>query len=187
MRIGVKVDGGDQSRQCIGEIAHGICSLPNPILVGGHTDRTTFPAGSTYTNWELSADRANAARRELESNCVKPEQIRRIVGYADTEPLIPDDPYAVGNRRISITVLRLAGGEGVAIGDKNDGKEQILDPKNAKPDLSKPVYAPPVSAEPPSNHGEVPVPDIKLGDKKSVSVGTPDEIPANVKVRKENH
>ena len=174
-----------EAKAIIGEIAHGICSLPNPILVGGHTDRTTFPPGSTYTNWELSADRANAARRALEGNCVKPEQIRRIVGYADTEPLIPDDPYAVTNRRISITVLRLAG-EGGTMGEKNNDKEKILEPKDLKPDLSKPVDAPPVnSSEPPSTHGEMPVPDIKPADKKSVSVGTPDEIPSHLKVRKE--
>lgn len=94
------------ARAILAEIAQVICSLPNPLLVGGHTDRRLFPPGSAYTNWELSADRANAARRELQANCVPPEQIRRIVGYADTELLVPDDPYATANRRISITVLR---------------------------------------------------------------------------------
>jgi chemotaxis protein MotB len=97
------------ARAILAEIARAICGLPNPIVVGGHTDRHHFPPGSTYTNWELSADRANAARRELEANCVRPEQIRRIVGYADTQPLVPEDPYAAANRRISITVLRLHG------------------------------------------------------------------------------
>jgi chemotaxis protein MotB len=176
-----------EAKAILDEIAHGICSLPNPLLIGGHTDRTTFPPGSIYTNWELSADRANAARRELEANCVKPEQIRRIVGYADTEPLIADDPYAVGNRRISVTVLRMAGangGDGVAQDDKNTSQEQIVDPKSVKPDLSKPVSAPsePLPQVKPS---EFKVPEFKAGDKKSISVGTPDEIPANLKVRKE--
>jgi chemotaxis protein MotB len=93
----------------LAEIARGICQLPNPITIGGHTDRKPFENGSAYTNWELSADRANAARRTLEANCVKPAQVRRVVGYADTELLLPDAPFAAANRRISITVLRVAG------------------------------------------------------------------------------
>lgn len=91
------------------EIAESICNLPNKINIGGHTDSRVFPSENGYTNWELSADRANAARRVLEAGCVKPDQIRRIVGFADTEPLIPEDLYSPANRRISITVLRLAG------------------------------------------------------------------------------
>jgi chemotaxis protein MotB len=95
------------ARSVLDEIAKGVCELPNPLLIGGHTDRHLFAPNSTYTNWELSADRANAARRELEKGCVKPEQIKRIVGYADTNLLVPTDPYAMANRRISITVMRL--------------------------------------------------------------------------------
>ena len=97
----------ENARQILTEIARGICELPNPIFMGGHTDRRVFPNGSTYTNWELSADRANAARRFLERSCVKPEQIRRVIGYADTELLYPSDPFAPANRRISITVARI--------------------------------------------------------------------------------
>ena len=95
------------ARSILDEIAKGVCELPNPLLIGGHTDRHLFAPNSTYTNWELSADRANAARRELEKGCVKQEQIKRIVGYADTNLLVPTDPYAMANRRISITVMRL--------------------------------------------------------------------------------
>jgi chemotaxis protein MotB len=102
-------DVSPEARPILLEISNAICQLPNPILVGGHTDKRLFPEGSLYTNWELSADRANAARRILESGCVRPEQIRRIVGYADTELLVPEDPYAPANRRISITVMRING------------------------------------------------------------------------------
>jgi chemotaxis protein MotB len=182
------------AKSILDEIAHGICALPNPILIGGHTDRTTFPAGSTYTNWELSTDRANAARRELEASCVKPEQVRRIVGYADTEPLLPDNPYDESNRRISITVMRMAGsGESPADTDKNP-EEEGEKKKSIKPDLSKPVESPiatPESGsagskpkEEPKPAGQKP-PEVKPGDKKVVTVGTPDSIPANLKVHKE--
>lgn len=95
------------AREVLAEIAKEICGLPNPIAIGGHTDKHLFPAGSNYTNWELSADRANAARRALEAGCVKPDQVQRVVGYADTELLYPNQPFAPANRRINITVLRL--------------------------------------------------------------------------------
>jgi chemotaxis protein MotB len=97
-----------EAQSFLKEIAAVICSLPNPIIVGGHTDRHLFPPNSTYTNWELSADRANAARRKLEASCDLSSRIRRVMGYADTEPLLPDDPYAPANRRISLVVMRLA-------------------------------------------------------------------------------
>lgn len=105
------------ARLILAEIARVICELPNPIKIGGHTDRHIFPGKSNYTNWELSADRANAARRELETNCVRAEQIQRIVGYADTDPLVSSDPFATANRRISIIVMRLTSADsGVAPG-----------------------------------------------------------------------
>ena len=96
-----------EAEEILKEIALGICNLPNKINIGGHTDSHVFPSANGYTNWELSADRGNAARRVLEAGCVKPSQIRRIVGFADTVPMVPDDPFAPANRRISITVLRL--------------------------------------------------------------------------------
>ncbi len=96
------------ARQVLLEVAKEVSKLPNPITIGGHTDKHLFPAGSTYSNWELSADRANAARRALESGGVKPEQVRRVVGYADTELLYPNHPFAPANRRISILVLRMS-------------------------------------------------------------------------------
>ena len=98
-----------EAKLLLTEIAKAACQLPNPIAIGGHTDKNLFPAGSTYTNWELSADRANAARRALEGGCVKAEQIRRVIGYADTELLYPNQPLAAANRRINITLLRLHG------------------------------------------------------------------------------
>lgn len=107
----------NEAREILAEIAEAICELPNPIIIGGHTDARDFPSSNGYTNWELSTDRANAARRVLQQVCVKPEQIRRIIGYADTDPIIERDHYAPQNRRISISVLRLNYGE-------NIGKEE---------------------------------------------------------------
>ncbi len=80
--------------------------LPNRIQVGGHTDSRPFPAASLLTNWDLAFARANAARRVLEANGLRAGQVNRVIGYADSEPLIPDNPLADENRRLSILAQR---------------------------------------------------------------------------------
>ena len=89
------------------EIGQELGKLPNQLLIGGHTDAVRYP-DQTYTNWELSADRANAARRVLESAGVKPTQVQRVIGYSDRIPLDNRDPADPQNRRISILVLSSA-------------------------------------------------------------------------------
>jgi chemotaxis protein MotB len=81
-----------------------LAPLPNAILVEGHTDSRPFSGHGSYTNWELSGDRANAARRILEAGGCRPERIARVVGYADRRLLIAGDPQSQHNRRISIIV-----------------------------------------------------------------------------------
>lgn len=81
--------------------------LPNRLSISGHTD--SGPAGSgDYTNWNLSADRANAARAVLQEAGINDDRIYDVRGKAGSEPLYPDDPYMPGNRRISIVLLREA-------------------------------------------------------------------------------
>jgi chemotaxis protein MotB len=81
-----------------------ISKLPNEIAVAGHTDSTPF-AGQGYTNWELSADRANAVRKEIEENGVSAKRIASVSGKADREPLLKDAPDSALNRRVSVTLL----------------------------------------------------------------------------------
>ncbi|MBS0236298.1 MAG: OmpA family protein [Proteobacteria bacterium] len=78
---------------------------PNFIAITGHTDKNLALADTNYTNWELSTDRANAARRQLIASGIAEEQISKVVGKADTEPL-EANPYSAKNRRISVTLLR---------------------------------------------------------------------------------
>lgn len=85
-------------------IAEGISDLENKITIDGHTDSLSY-SSNKYTNWELSTDRASAARRELERNGLNPDRIARVSGYAATRPLFPESPEDPRNRRISITVL----------------------------------------------------------------------------------
>jgi chemotaxis protein MotB len=89
------------------EIGQELGKLPNHILIGGHTDSMVYP-GKAYTNWELSADRANSARRVLEASGLRPGQVQRVTGYADSVPLDNHDPSDPQNRRISIVVLSSA-------------------------------------------------------------------------------
>jgi chemotaxis protein MotB len=89
-------------------VAQVVLRLPNKIAISGHTDSTPYSMGGKYTNWELSADRANASRREFIADGVPAGRITRIVGLADREPLVPDDPASPRNRRISIVLLREA-------------------------------------------------------------------------------
>jgi chemotaxis protein MotB len=80
-------------------------TLPFPVRIEGHTDAYPYPGRSSYTNWELSADRANAARRIMTANGLMPSQITEVIGYAARQPLDPADPYAPRNRRVTITML----------------------------------------------------------------------------------
>jgi len=79
--------------------------IPNKIIVEGHTDAAPFRSAQT-TNWELSTARASAARRELENNSIDPGRIAKVIGYADQELLIPQNPMDARNRRISIIVIQ---------------------------------------------------------------------------------
>ncbi|MBV2181166.1 MAG: flagellar motor protein MotB [Castellaniella sp.] len=93
-------------RDILRELAPPISQLPNAITMSGHTDAMRYAAGDrSYSNWELSADRANAARRELVTGGLIENKVKRILGLGDTVNLIKDDPLAAVNRRISILVL----------------------------------------------------------------------------------
>ena len=94
----------DKSKKLLDAVASVLAKLPNPMVVEGHTDSRPFQGGNHTTNWELSAERANAARRILEVNGVDPTRISRVVGFADRKPLDPEKPFSDRNRRISFIV-----------------------------------------------------------------------------------
>ena len=96
----------ERTQKLIGLVAKVIEKLPNKIAIAGHTDATPYRPGATFTNWELSADRANASRRELEKHGIDTSRLFRVSGKAATDLLVPDDPQSARNRRISILLLR---------------------------------------------------------------------------------
>ncbi len=83
-------------------IADELGTLAHPVVLEGHTDAAAFGSDASYGNWELSADRANAARRLLSATQVAPERIVEVRGYAATRLRVPTDPLAAANRRISV-------------------------------------------------------------------------------------
>ncbi|MBK8907652.1 MAG: OmpA family protein [Rhodospirillales bacterium] len=96
------------TRKLIELIAKVIVEMPQPVAITGHTDATPYATDSGYGNWELSVDRANAARRALLQYGVPPDRVSRVVGRAATDPLLPEAPEAPGNRRLSVLMLRNA-------------------------------------------------------------------------------
>lgn len=89
-------------------LAHEVGKLPNGLLIEGHTDSTPYD-NARYSNWELSADRANAARRIMQENGVRSNQIAQVRGFADQQLRLPAKPEDPSNRRISIIVQYLHG------------------------------------------------------------------------------
>jgi chemotaxis protein MotB len=89
------------ARRALGVIARELASVPNPVVVEGHTDSAPFRRGG-YGNWELSADRANATRQTLEAAGLDASRISEVRGYADRELRVVDQPLDPSNRRISI-------------------------------------------------------------------------------------
>ena len=98
----------EYARAMITEVGKTIQDVPNRLTLQGHTDGGSFSTGGEYTNWELSADRANSARRVLAVSGISDDRFSEMIGKSSTEPLYPDDPARLENRRITILVLREA-------------------------------------------------------------------------------
>ena len=119
------------TKQVLIQIAKEIGKISNRAMIAGHTDRRPYSDGRHYSNWELSSDRANGTRRVLVENGMKPEQIARVVGYADTQLLNEKDPYADANRRITILVLPLSDGRKASalVSEPSDKKSSPVIPE----------------------------------------------------------
>lgn len=93
-------------RDILREIGVALLDVDNKISLDGHTDRQNYGnAARGYSNWELSADRANSSRRELMAAGMPEDKLARVVGMASSVPLEPNDPLAPSNRRITILVM----------------------------------------------------------------------------------
>ena len=97
-----------KTRALLQQVARIVDRLPNRVSITGHTDAVNFEGPNGMTNWELSAARANAARAILAGQGIPSDRIFEVSGKAGTDPLLPNDPYASSNRRISILLMREA-------------------------------------------------------------------------------
>jgi len=91
-------------KELLTTLAEEIGKLPNRVSIEGHTDSKPYQGDSNYTNWELSTDRANAARRIMRSAGMREDQVEQVRGFADQHLRNKDDPTDAANRRISLIV-----------------------------------------------------------------------------------
>jgi chemotaxis protein MotB len=122
------------TRDILREIGKGLNDVPNRISISGHTDALAYSGGDKgYSNWELSADRANAARRELISGGLQENRVLRVEGLSSAVLFDADNPLNPINRRISIIVMNKKTEEAVS---KDGGTLEGAAKPNAKPDAA---------------------------------------------------
>ncbi|MBK7613700.1 MAG: flagellar motor protein MotB [Vitreoscilla sp.] len=122
-------------RELLRSIGEVLAEVPNLLTLEGHTDATPFPGGERgYSNWELSADRANASRREMLVGGLAENRVLRVQGLAFSQPFIREEPTSPQNRRISIIVMN------------RDAEDRVF-----KTTLEPPAAEEPAPAEPPGS------------------------------------
>ena len=87
-------------------IAAVLGKLKNPVQIGGHTDGRPYANEHAMSNWDLAFQRANSARKVMDASGLRPRQVTRVVSYADSQPLVPENPLADENRRLSVLAER---------------------------------------------------------------------------------
>jgi chemotaxis protein MotB len=95
-----------ETERILGIIAHELGQLRENVIIEGHTDSHAYTVSDHYSNWELSADRANAARRIMQRQGLRDDQVAGVRGLAFRQPRYPDNPADPRNRRVSILVRR---------------------------------------------------------------------------------
>jgi chemotaxis protein MotB len=134
----ISSDGADLLRV----LAHELGKLPNKMAMEGHTDSKPYSSGTSYGNWELSSDRANAARRLMQQSGIREDQVTQVRGFADQKLRKPDTPMDPSNRRISLIVLYLAKKAAAladakpGAGSKEDGSDKHADHSDEKPTIT---------------------------------------------------
>jgi chemotaxis protein MotB len=140
-------------REILRAIGGALSDVENRIALAGHTDATPYGSGDRgYSNWELSADRANASRRELVAGGLPDDKLVRVEGLASSRLLATDDPMAPVNRRISILVMT------------REAEQRLMPsalPPGAAPPEDGPAPAEPAAAAPARPSGPIVLPDLQ--------------------------
>jgi len=137
-------------RELLMTIAEELGKIPNKVNVEGHTDSQPFAGKANYSNWELSADRANASRRIMQQHGLRADQVAQVRGFADQQPRNAKDPSDPGNRRISLIVQYLGPNvpipagtvPGTASSPQEPASNASPAPRSSAPPQSKPASTP---------------------------------------------
>ncbi len=133
-------------------IARELGALKNSIVIEGHTDSRPYAATDLYSNWELSADRANAARRVMERAGLHAGQVRGVRGYADRQLRVADQPLEARNRRVSVIVEHLYRASSLPAGVRELATGAAAAKRAVAPAPPVVTPAPPAKAEGSSSH-----------------------------------
>lgn len=134
--VGTFFESGKPSPSASGEdmlrmMSSELGKMPNKLFIEGHTDARPFSSKNGYSNWELSSDRANSARKVMRDGGLRPDQVVEVRGYADQRLRKPDDPDNASNRRVSIVVKYLSPPTGPAAGkggEKSESETPVQQP-----------------------------------------------------------
>jgi chemotaxis protein MotB len=136
----------NDGQEIVTTLAHELGKLPNKLAIEGHTDAKSYSKGRNYSNWGLSSDRANAARRLMQLNGVGENQVTQVRGFADQRLRKPNAPLDPSNRRISVIVQYMVQPE------PEDAKAADAKPAGEKAtDATKPAEAPAAKPASPPN------------------------------------
>lgn len=124
-------------RELLTLVAGELKTLPNNMLIEGHTDAAQYSNSAGYSNWELSADRANSARRLMQEAGVRNDQVTQVRGYADQMLRVKNNPYDASNRRISILVKNAEGPTAIPLKNIRVVGGAAPAPEAAKPEEGK--------------------------------------------------
>jgi chemotaxis protein MotB len=122
-------------RELLLTLAQELGKLPNKLSIEGHTDSQPYSASANYGNWELSTDRANAARRLMHGNGIRADQVTQVRGFADQQLRKPEAPLDPANRRISLIV------QYIVKKDKDDDEDTKAPPESKKAEEGKKTSA----------------------------------------------
>jgi chemotaxis protein MotB len=182
-----------QAKKIFGIIAKELGHLPNHLMVEGHTDSRPYGSSKNYSNWELSSDRANAARRLMDNEGLKTGQVAEVRGYADRRLFNKQDPNDYRNRRVSILVKPLSQDTDkplpVEFPDKNEtaqngGKLSKTTPPAAVPVAPGSPPALPAPKPPPGVKAETAAASPpKVDNNKAAAAPTPPPAPQEARTR----
>jgi chemotaxis protein MotB len=122
-----------ETERILAAVATELGKLDNHIVLEGHTDSLPYSRSRGYTNWELSADRANSARRVMEQHGLRGDQVQGVRGYADTRLRVKDAPFDSRNRRVSIIVQSFEAEQALSAILGAAAPEADIQPSSARP------------------------------------------------------